>query len=203
MHARDNAYSRFIGLAKVLLPLVGLVLLSTLFLIARSPSGPGEIPFAEIEAIAAEQRVSNPRFAGRTENGASIALAADTVRPRGDAEGVFAVEAPRGTIDGPGAARIELRAGRGEVEPGRRLMRLDGPVTVHSTNGYSVETPALEADLSTGGLVSTGEIAVTAPFGNLTAGAMRTTLSETGDPRMVFSGGVRLLYDPANQGVRR
>ncbi|MGR3591324.1 LPS export ABC transporter periplasmic protein LptC [Limimaricola soesokkakensis] len=203
MHARDNAYSRFIGWAKVALPLIGLILLSTLFLIARGPSGPSEIPFAEIEAIAAEQRVSAPRFAGRTESGASIAIAADTVRPRETGEGIFAVEAPRGTIEGPGDTRIELSAARGEIETGRNLLRLDGPVSVTSSNGYSVETPTLEADLGTGGLVSTGEISVTAPYGTLSAAAMRTTLPEGGAPRMVFSGGVRLLYDPANQGERR
>ena len=207
MHARDNAYSRFIGLAKVLLPLVGLVLLSTLFLIARAPTGPSEIPFAEIEAIAAEQRVSSPRFAARTENGAAIALSAETVRPRADgdgaADGVFSIEAPRGTIEGPGAARIEMSAARGEVDPKLNRLRLEGPVRVESAAGYSVVTPDLEADLGTGGVVSTGAITATAPFGTLDAGAMRTTLPEGGDPRMVFSGGVRLLYDPATRGEPR
>lgn len=203
MHARDNAYSRFIGRAKVLLPLVGLILLSTLFLIARSPTRPGEIPFAEIEAIAAEQRVSAPRFAGSTESGAAITVEADTVRPRAGADGVYIVVAPRGSIEGPGAARVDLSAARGEVEPSRAQLRLDGGVSILDSRGYSVETPTMEADLATGGLVSTGEIVVTAPFGELTAAEMRTTLPEGGVPHMVFSGGVRLLYDPASRGENR
>ncbi len=198
MHARDNAYSRFIGRAKVLLPLVGLVLLSTLFLIARAPQGPGDIPFAEIEAIANEQRVSAPRFAGIADNGASISVEAATVRPQ--SEGVYAIDAPHGVVDTPDGARIEMRAASGAIVAATRQLRFNVPVRVETSMGYSVETPALEADLGTGGVVSTGAITVDGPFGRFTAGEMRTELPEETAPRMVFSGGVRLLYDPSSRG---
>jgi lipopolysaccharide export system protein LptC len=89
------------------------------------------------------------------------------------------------------------------VAPRRPQLRLDGGVSIRDSRGYSVETPTMEADLATGGLVSTGEIVVTAPFGELTAAEMRTTLPEGGVPHMVFSGGVRLLYDPASRGENR
>lgn len=201
MHARDNAYSRFIGRAKVLLPLVGLVLLSTLFLIARSPQGTGEIPFAEIEAIAREQRVSAPRFAGTTESGASIAVEAVTVRP--GAQGLYEIETPMGVVETPEGARIEMRAATGEIDAEARQMRLDGPVTVVSSLGYRAETPVLMADLSTGGVVSSGEIEVDGPFGRFSAGEMRSEMPRGEAPRMVFSKGVRLLYDPASQGESR
>lgn len=201
MHARDNAYSRFIGRAKVLLPLLGLVLLSTLFLIARAPQGPSEIPFAEIEAIAKEQRVSAPRFAGTAENGASISVEAATVRPQ--AEGIYAIDTPRGVVETPDGARIEMRAATGEIDAEARRLRFDGPVSIATSMGYDVETPMLEADLGTGRVVSTGAITVDGPFGRLTAGAMRTEMPQGTAPRMVFSDGVRLLYDPASRGESR
>ena len=60
MAAATNFHSAIVGWLKILLPLAALMLLSTLFLFARSTAPSDDIPFADIDAAAAEQRVSAP-----------------------------------------------------------------------------------------------------------------------------------------------
>ena len=62
MAVADNTYSRVVGWLKILLPLGALALLSTLFLFARGIAPVGEIPYAELEEIAREARISDPRL---------------------------------------------------------------------------------------------------------------------------------------------
>ena len=49
MAAAGIAYSRFVALAKVVLPLAALRLFATLFLIARQIDPDAAIPFAEVD----------------------------------------------------------------------------------------------------------------------------------------------------------
>ncbi len=188
---------------KVLLPLAALVLLSTLFLIARSPSRVVEIPFAEIEEIAREQRVGAPRFSGTAKNGAAIAISADTIRPMVDVPDRFAIEEPRAEIDLPKGVRIEIRAGTGEIDSAARTARLDGLARLSTSDGYEMETAGLLADLDAGRVTSLGPLEVHAPFGELVAQQMEVTTDPNGaNPRTLFSGGVRLLYRPEPRGER-
>ncbi|SDE67128.1 LPS export ABC transporter periplasmic protein LptC [Limimaricola pyoseonensis] len=203
MHARDNAYSRFVGLAKVLLPLVGLVLLSTLFLIARSPSSVTGIPFAEIEEIAREQRVSAPRFAGSTPSGAAVAVEAARLAPQPDTPERYTVEAPRAEIEMPdGGPRYEMQAPSGEIDATTRRLELQGLVRLVTSDGYEMETAGLTADLGEGRLVATQRLEIRAPFGALEAGRMEADGTE-GAGRLLFSDGVRLLYRPGEEGEPR
>uniref|UniRef100_A0AAN0MF35 Uncharacterized protein n=1 Tax=Yoonia rhodophyticola TaxID=3137370 RepID=A0AAN0MF35_9RHOB len=56
--------------------MIALGLLSTLFLLARAPAEPPDISFAEIEAMARDQRITAPRFSGVTDDGSVISIAA-------------------------------------------------------------------------------------------------------------------------------
>ena len=78
MAAATNFHSQLVGWLKILLPLAALMLLSTLFLFARNTGTPTEIPFAEIDAAAAEQRIAAPRFSGLTNTGDTLAISAGT-----------------------------------------------------------------------------------------------------------------------------
>ncbi|MEL7087874.1 MAG: hypothetical protein AAGL98_05440, partial [Planctomycetota bacterium] len=66
MAVYDNAYSRFVAWAKIILPLVALGLLSTMFLVSRDSDPAATIRIGEQEArgLAQEDGMSAPRFAG-------------------------------------------------------------------------------------------------------------------------------------------
>ena len=71
---RDNLYSRAIFVTKLTLPLVALGLLSTVFLLARSPNPEDAVTFAkvDVDTLMREQRLSSPRFAGESNDGGLV-----------------------------------------------------------------------------------------------------------------------------------
>lgn len=196
MNGADNLYSQFVAWSKILLPMAALALLSTLFLWARS-SEPTAIPFAELEEIARDPRVSQPYFAGIADDGSVIALAAEEIRPDAARPDAFAVTTIRAEIDATDGSRIEITAGRGEIDPRAQTATMTELARLTSSSGYVMETEGLVADLQTGTITSLGPLEVQAPYGDFTAGGMTVSLSDSGEgQQMVFNEGVRLLYQP-------
>ncbi|MBP1805223.1 LPS export ABC transporter periplasmic protein LptC [Rubellimicrobium aerolatum] len=188
--------SRAIAWAKVLLPLAALALLSTMFLLARAPAGPDSIPFARLEEIAREPRIDRPRLSGVAPDGTTVTLSADRLTPLPGREDVYAVAAPRLETRTPGGGTATLTAGTGEVDGPARRLRLAGGVRVEASPATAVETPEVTADLSTGTAI-TGPVTGTAPFGAIEAGWLALEAGDgAGAARLLFDGGVRLLYHP-------
>lgn len=196
MIGSDNLYSQFVAWSKILLPLAALALLSTLFLWARD-TDPTAIPFAELEEIAREPRISEPYFAGIANDGSVIALAAEEIRPDASRPDAFAVTGIRAEIDATDGSSIEITAGQGEIDPRSKRATMTQLALLTSSSGYVMETEGLVADLESGIVTSLGPLAVQAPFGDFTAGGLTISLSDSGEgQQMVFNGGVRLLYQP-------
>ena len=196
--AADNRYSRFVNWMKVLLPLAALALLSTLFLFSRGPSGPSDIPFAEIEAVARDQRLSGPAFSGVADEGSVIALSAESAQPAG--VGGLTVTAPRARIESLDGTLTEILAGTGEILENGRAARLEGDVTIETSSGYTVETTGIAARIDSGRIETLGPVTARAPFGALDAGQMVIETPDGGTgQRMLFTGGVDLIYRPQRQ----
>jgi lipopolysaccharide export system protein LptC len=196
--------TRLVGWAKIILPLAALALLSTLFLLAREPAG-GEpaIPVARIEEIAREERVGGARLAGVAPDGTAVAVSADRLAPMPARPGAWIFEAPRFRALTPDGVRLSAAAAEGEAgTPGERL-RLSGAVEVqaHSiaAGAWHLRAPVAEADLATGTLLAPDGIAGEAPWGDFEAGALEARRGTGGEgARLVFTGGVRLLYEPGS-----
>lgn len=196
MIGSDNLYSQFVTWSKILLPLAGLALLSTLFLWARGEEQMA-VPFAELEELAREPRINAPNFAGITDDGSVISLQATDIRPDPEQPDAFAVQTIRAEIDATDGSRIEITAGEGAIDPRARKATLSGLARLTSSSGYVMETSGLVADLQSGSITSLGPLEVQAPFGDFTAGGLTIALSDSGEGhQMVFNGGVRLLYQP-------
>ena len=198
---KDNPYSRFVNWAKVLLPLLALALMSTMFLIARSPTTTMEIPFADVEQLAREQRISEPYYSGLTETGARIAISATSAKPvddRLDAVDLLArVERSDGFI-------FALSAETGLIDRGEDVARLVGNTRIATSDGYRMETDELRTDLSSGAVFSDTDVLATGPFGELRAGAMEIEAERPlGGGRILFKDGVNLIYDPSSPEENR
>ncbi|SLN34294.1 hypothetical protein [Pseudooctadecabacter jejudonensis] len=191
---RDESYSQFVTLLKVTLPLAALALMSTVFLFARAPSQDTTIPYAEIEEIAQEPRLSGPQLSGVADDGSVITFSARTARPQGD---VISVEAMIANIEAANGTTIDIRAGAGEIDTAGNTARLSGLTHLETSNGYEMETMGLTANLTTGRIISDGALEVQAPYGALTAGQLviETPENATGQV-MLFQNGVRLVYTP-------
>jgi lipopolysaccharide export system protein LptC len=197
MAVHDNRYSRIVGWLKVLLPLAALSLLSTVFLFARNSGTDTTLPYAEIADIAQDPRISDPSFAGIADDGSVVGINARTIRPDPDRENMFMIADLEMNIDATDGTRIVVTAGDGVFDGAAQVITLDNLARVTTTNGYSMETNGLVADLGSGTVESVGALEVRTPFGELTAGGMRIAAGPDGTgTQMVFNQGVRLLYRP-------
>ena len=198
---RRGAYSRFVALAKVALPLAALALLATLFLFARRIDPDAAIPFAgvDVERFAREARIGAPEFSGVTADGTVVSISATAARPLSDAPGQIAAEGLAARFQVPDGSRIEASAAAGTVDgPGQRLA-LAGGVEVGTSTGYRIAAEGLSAGLREMALVSDGAVTAEGPPGRLEAGGMTLRrVAEAGGNTylLVFNGGVRLVYRP-------
>ena len=197
MDGKDNLHSRLVAGMKILLPLGAIVLLSTMFLFARGPAEEPTIPYAEIEDIAREPRITDPYFAGLTDDGSVVAIAAEEVRPDPEQADAFEIAKIRAEIDGPDDIHVLIVAGHGRINPRAQEALLSGLVRISASAGYVMETAGLAADLRSGTLISEGALEAQAPFGSLTAGRLQIGPGQDGGGQQIeFTDGVRLVYQP-------
>lgn len=195
----DTRHSRFVALAKVILPLIALALLSTVFLIARAPGTAGPVPYASgtVEDLAREPRLSSPTYTGVASDGSRIVISAASARPN---DGGATIETPAAEIVQPSGTVIEMSAGLGELIEAENLVRLTGLARIVTSSGYAMETIGADTDLTTGRITSHGRVAVQSPEAEITAGLVTFEPGDdTNGPRLLFSDGVVLTYDPKRE----
>lgn len=200
MARRDNAYSRVIAWLKLLLPLAALVLLSMLFLVARTIDPSRAIPTAEIDVadLARDPRVRAPDYTGVTADGGALRIVAETAWPDLEGQGRSTARAVRGELVTRDGVRYEMTALAGEIDAEAGVVVLTGEVVVELPAGYRVHSGRIEASLEVSRLVSPGPVVVDGPPGRLNAGAMEVSATTDGERSHValFTGGVKLIYDP-------
>lgn len=209
--AATDRHTRLVGWAKIALPLAALALLSTLFLasrppgIAEPPSGGGLDP----EALAREPRIGAPDYAGVTPDGTAVTFTAEAARagtlpqvtdgtPTIALAGGIAATLPRARFDLPDGQSLWLRAEAGRLDRAAGQAELAGAVQVEGSQGWSLSTGRLTADLAAGLLAAPGPVAGSAPFGTIEAGSMQLQRQAGGDHVLSFEGGVKLLYRPGS-----
>lgn len=196
--------SRLVGWLKIALPMAALALLSTLFLLSREPDPDITPPRAVLSdgSGTLTEGVLNPSFSGTSPDGNLLTMTAETARPGADGA-VNATNVSAGLTFGAGA-RVDLSAAAAILEDGKRAMRLEGGVTITTTDGYRIETEAFVARLATSEAFTPGPVTATGPVGRLEAGALRIRPGADADPsqgtRLLFTDGVRLVYNPDTGG---
>lgn len=191
-----------VGWLKLILPLAAIGLLSTLFLVSEriDPSRAFTFAQVDVEALAREQRIDMPRYAGMTEDGAALMITARDVRSDPLAERRIAARELIVVIETPDGAQNRILADFGQIDRGEDALRLSGNVSMTTAAGYVVESEALFARLDRTYLESPSAVTTQMPGAMLDAGAMRLTLEpaagEPGKYVLVFTGGVRMLYAP-------
>lgn len=200
MAGRDNAYSRLVFWLKILLPLAALVILSVMFLIARTIDPSRAIPFAKVDVtqIARDARISEPTYAGVTEGGSAVTLTASEVRPNAEGKGHSLAKDPTLSYTSPSGNVASAQAQTGILDQPGNLATMTGDVKIDTSNGYHVRAPHMEATLDKTRMDATGGIRATAPMGRITADSLTITPDKLAqkDYVLVFTGNVRLLYSP-------
>jgi len=195
--APSNTYSRVVAWVKIILPLVALVLLSTLFLFSRAPDPNRAIPFAnvDVEELAREQSLGQPRFAGTLSDGREVIFTANRATPVADAPDQIEATNIEARVDLDETSILLIVAETGLFDLAAELADLSTSVGLTTSNGYRLTTDLLRFSLSDFMASSPGPVDVTGPGIALQAGAMEISGTQ-GNNLVVFNGGVRMLYDP-------
>lgn len=197
MGGRDNLYSQIVSMAKILLPLGALGLLSTLFLFARGQNEPTDINLTEVAEIAREQRLSAPRFSGVSDDGAVVSITARSAQPDSIDPDKVAISDLQMRMDNPDGSNLVVTATQGEVDSAHNIVRFLGLARLDTSTGFVMETNGLIAELDTGIVTSDGLLEIRAPFGQLTAGQVTFQVSRDNlGQQMLFTNGVKLIYIP-------
>ncbi|WP_375551123.1 hypothetical protein [Rhodophyticola porphyridii] len=195
--AVTNRYSQIVAWVKVILPLLALGLLSTLFLFSNSPDPDRAIPFAEVdvEELAREQRLGNPRFAGTLEDGREVLFIAEAAAPVPDAPDRISAQQVETRVAISETDYLLLNSAASEVDLSNRTADLQNDVRLTSSTGYRLESDRIVVSFEVLSVVSPGPVRVDGP--SMTLSADRMVLSEeTGVQVLSFNGRVRMLYEP-------
>ncbi|MEO1470119.1 MAG: hypothetical protein AAFV86_13770 [Pseudomonadota bacterium] len=208
---RLRHYSRFVRVAKILLPLAAMGVLASIFLSGQPRPGLEDMLSAEeIARLGAGLRLDSPRFAGRTEDGNPFMLSAEAAVPDGPLAEEIALEAPRGQLTLADGRRLTAIAEGGMMRRAAETLTLEGGVTLASEDGYRFETERLTLDFESRSARAPGAVVGTMDGtdgrGRLEAGRfLMEGMPGTGDGsgeddgtgvRLIFDGGVRVLFTP-------
>ncbi|MGI3186092.1 LPS export ABC transporter periplasmic protein LptC [Nioella aestuarii] len=197
--AAPNTYSRVVSWVKVILPLVALALLSTLFMFSRTPDPNRAIPFADVdvEALAREQSLGHPRFAGTMSDGREVIFTAARVVPRLSNPNMLDAETIEARIDLNAESILLIVAGEGLFDLRNEAADLGGEVQLTTSTGFRLNTEILHFDMGTSSADAPGEVEITGPGLTLSAGSMRISVVD-GNDVVLFNDGVRVLYEPGS-----
>jgi len=200
----DNRYSRFVVWAKIILPLIGLAILSSLFLFSRSyeTGNPAGLFDGDIADFANKERISGPRFAGSTQSGAAIQLSADEASPSVSTPGAFDAHRLTAEIEFPDGQALGVTAESGFVDSINKTAVLSGGIVLTTSYGYVAKSDGMTFALDRLDIRSKGEITATGPLGMITAGQLIMRQDGTnpvdGSPEyvLIFKNRVKLIYKP-------
>lgn len=205
--AGQARYSRIVGVLKVVLPLTALVLLSLVFLLARTVDPTRAISTAEIdvEDRARDPRLSGAHYAGVTQDGAALTILAATARSDPEATLRLEVAGLELHLEGQDGETMLATATLGTIDRGRGTFDLREGLEIAVSPGYRLSTERLTGMLDNTLVTAPGPVQGAAPAGEITAGnlQLRSESPQGAGYVLVFGGGVRLNYQPETTGGSR
>ncbi|WP_424967190.1 MULTISPECIES: hypothetical protein [unclassified Dinoroseobacter] len=199
MPRADNRYSQFVSAAKIILPLAGLGLMSSLFLISGAGDTQQEIPFSEVELeeIVEGQRIFQPRYQTVLDDGSELELVAESARPLLTNPNQFMANEISGRVFALDGLQVDIRAARGVVDNATDTVRVEGGLRLSRTDGFVLSAEGAEARLDGQTAQSRGDVIVLGPGITLNAGSAEYRRDpESGAAQLLFTQGVKLVYTP-------
>lgn len=201
MARRDNLHSRIVAWMKIILPLAALGILSTLFLVSNNFHPDESLPMVDIDLQqrAQDQGATNATFAGVTQTGHEVIVQTVRSRPSPEDTRLFLAEDVTAAFLLNSGTKVNITSDRGEMNQHRNTASLSGNVHIETTTGYVMTSERLAAQFDELYVESPGPVEGTAPAGDLTAGRMvLQNHAETGKAHLLFTNGVKLIYQPQN-----
>lgn len=198
MPRSDNLYSRFVSLAKITLPILGLALLSSLFLFSNSSDIEESIPYSEVELeeIVEGQLIATPVFQSVLSNGDSLTVTAQSARPDLLNPSRFYAKEIEAELSQPDGSVIELRGAEGTLDNDEDVAEVSGGIRLSHSEGYVLTSSGLRAKTKEYFAETTGPILLQGSGFVLNADHAEIRRRDGNGEVVVFTGGVKLIYEP-------
>jgi lipopolysaccharide export system protein LptC len=192
----NRGYSRFVGLAKRILPVVAVILLliigtwPKLWPLVSPRPGP-EIGLPKLDPREAKDlRMVNAHYTGVDRQNRPFVITAEVARQNSSVDQLIALEGPKGDLTTASGGWFELTAYSGTYQPDGQLLELFGNVQLFQDKGNEFATDSAHIDVAKG--TAEGNEAVTGqgPFGQVTGEGFR--ILERGDI-IIFTGHAHLV----------
>ena len=195
----SNRYSQVVSYVKIVLPIIAIGILSTLFLLSRTPDPERAIPFAnvDLEELAREQRLGSPRYAGTTNAGREVVVVAETAAPVDGQLDLISVDTLDARVELDDTRFVDITSLQGVINLETNIADLSTDVEVADSTGYTLDTENLLVNFREFAMSSPTDVVVEGPGFHLEAGSMDLSGAE-GAQVLIFNGGVKVLYQLDN-----
>jgi len=194
-----GSYSRFVTLAKLLLPTVAVALIAAVFVWPQLQSREGgfNLGFAELKIGDAERlRMINPRYTGLDQNQLPYEVTAEIANQDSPKADDIGLEKPKADMTLSDGTWIAIEAPLGNYGQKSQLLDLSGGVNLFHDSGYEFNSPTARIDLAKGLAEGHERIVGHGPFGDAEGEGFR--LLDKGKT-IIFTGKSKVVLYPEGE----
>jgi lipopolysaccharide export system protein LptC len=189
-------YSRFVALAKRLLPVMAVTLLLLVVAWPRIESTllslRLQLPRLDVTEARDLQMVA-ARYSGVDRENNPFIVTADVARQKPKLDDLITLERPKGDLTMQSGSWLELSADTGFYQPQPQLLDLYGNVALFQDKGNEFHSTSAHVDMAAGTAEGDAPVTGQGPFGNVTAQGFRM-LDRGGT--IIFTGRATLEMQP-------
>lgn len=188
----NPAYSAFIRRARLILPVVALIIAAVVFAWGNMGDDsilPSSDP-AKVPKSLGKNELLNPRFESTDEKKQPYTITAKRAFQEKSDENLVLLDEPLADILLNSGNWVALEAQKGWFEQDEQKLLLTGEVRLFHDEGYQIETPQLHIDLEKNTAWSDDEVYGQGPAGTLNAQGLRANST---DENLFFTGPAKLV----------
>jgi lipopolysaccharide export system protein LptC len=182
-------YSRFVGIAKRILPATALALLLLVAIWPRIQAAIDSVHFSAVPKVdtsqAREVRMVDARYSGVDRQNRPFVVTADVAHQAPDSDGAVSLDGPKADMSTSAGNWNELTAYVGLYQPQSQQLDLFGNVELYQDKGDEIHSDSVRIDMAQGTAESQDPVVGDGNFGHINAQGMRIT--NRGDD-IVFTG---------------
>ncbi|HWI29504.1 MAG TPA: LPS export ABC transporter periplasmic protein LptC [Stellaceae bacterium] len=192
----DRRYSRFVSLAKRVLPVVAglLLLLVGVWPLLEPTFEHVQFNLPRLDPREAKDlRMVHARYTGMDRQGRPFVITADVARQTPNVDDLIALEGPKGDLTSASGSWFELSGYTGVYQPNAQLLDLFGNVQLFQDKGNEFHTDSAHINMAKGTADGDDPIRGQGPFGHVTGEGFR--IIDRGNT-IVFTGHAHLELVP-------
>ncbi|MGH6968421.1 MAG: LPS export ABC transporter periplasmic protein LptC [Stellaceae bacterium] len=182
-------YSRFVGVAKRILPATALALLLLVAVWPRIQGAIDSVHFARMPKIDVSQarqvRMVDPRYTGIDRDNRPFVVTADAASQMPKTDDAISLDSPKADLAANAGHWDELTAYVGLYQPQQQQLDLFGNVELYQDKGNALHSDSVTIDMAQGTAVSHDPVEGDGTFGHVTAQGLRVL--DRGQT-MIFTG---------------